>query len=53
MAAVKELARLGTTDPAAATRRLGELQRSVFGSADAREGALAFAEKRAPRWRGR
>lgn len=53
VAAAKELARLGITDRAAADRRLGELRRSVFGSADAREGALAFAQKRAPRWQGR
>jgi enoyl-CoA hydratase len=53
VAAVKELARLGATDHAAATRRLTELQVSVFGSADAKEGAVAFAEKRAPVWQGR
>jgi len=35
-------------------RRWGtpEETRSVFGSADAREGAVAFAEKRAPAWTG-
>jgi enoyl-CoA hydratase len=32
--------------------RQAEISRSVFESADAREGALAFAEKRAPLWRG-
>lgn len=36
-------------------RRWGtpEETHSVFGSADAREGAIAFAEKRTPTWRGR
>ena len=33
-------------------RRQDELIRPVFESADAREGASAFAEKRAPAWRG-
>jgi enoyl-CoA hydratase len=32
--------------------RQEELCRPVFDSADAREGAAAFAEKRAPAWRG-
>jgi enoyl-CoA hydratase len=32
--------------------RQGEIISSVFTSADAREGAIAFAEKRAPAWRG-
>jgi enoyl-CoA hydratase len=34
-------------------QRQEELYRPVFDSADAREGAAAFAEKRAPAWRGR
>jgi len=39
--------------PAAeAFRRQGEIITPVFTSGDAREGALAFAEKRAPVWRG-
>jgi enoyl-CoA hydratase/carnithine racemase len=32
---------------------LGELQKKVFSSADAKEGATAFAQKRAPEWQGR
>jgi enoyl-CoA hydratase len=32
--------------------RQGEIIGPVFTSADAREGAVAFAEKRAPAWRG-
>jgi enoyl-CoA hydratase len=34
-------------------QRQGEIVGPVLGSADAREGATAFAEKRAPVWRGR
>ena len=32
--------------------RQNEITAPVFGSADAREGAAAFAEKRPPVWRG-
>jgi enoyl-CoA hydratase/carnithine racemase len=53
VAATKELVRLGVTDCARARERVPELTASVFGSRDAKEGALAFVEKRAPVWRGR
>ncbi len=39
-------------DSGEAFRRQGEIISPVFTSADAREGAMAFAEKRAPVWRG-
>ena len=32
---------------------MAELQKKVFSSEDAKEGATAFAQKRAPEWRGR
>jgi enoyl-CoA hydratase len=38
---------------AEAWQRQGEIAGPVFGSEDAREGAIAFAEKREPRWQGR
>ena len=34
-------------------QRQAELAEPIFGSEDAREGALAFAEKRTPNWQGR
>jgi len=50
---VKELVRLGVTDPARAWERLDEWRDVVFGSEDAKEGAMAFVEKPPPNWRGR
>ncbi|MHC5257760.1 enoyl-CoA hydratase-related protein [Streptomyces sp. UC4497] len=52
LAAAKELVRTTLTDPDRAGARQKELQRSVFASEDAKEGATAFMEKRAPVWRG-
>jgi enoyl-CoA hydratase/carnithine racemase len=52
VAATKDLARLAMVDHSGAEERKVQLQRSVFGSQDAREGALAFVEKRAAQWQG-
>jgi len=51
--AVKELVRMGVSDPTHAWERLRALQPVVFGSEDAKEGARAFIDKRAPVWRSR
>jgi enoyl-CoA hydratase/carnithine racemase len=53
VAATKELVRLTVSDPRRAAERAKELQPLVFNSEDAKEGATAFVEKRAPVWRGR
>jgi enoyl-CoA hydratase len=39
-------------DSVSAFDKQGQIIGPVFGSADAREGAMAFAEKRQPNWRG-
>ncbi|MDZ7675438.1 MAG: enoyl-CoA hydratase-related protein [Acidimicrobiales bacterium] len=51
--AVKELVRLAVSDHARYQDRLDHWRAVVFASEDAREGANAFAEKRAPDWKGR
>ncbi len=53
LAATKELVRLAVFDAPAAKARQRELQPVIFASEDAREGAIAFAEKRDPVWQGR
>jgi enoyl-CoA hydratase/carnithine racemase len=52
LAATKEIVRLAVVDNDKAKQRQAELQPQVFGSEDAREGSLAFMEKRAPVWKG-
>jgi enoyl-CoA hydratase len=53
LAATKEvLLRQGDWDEATFWERQGEIVGPVFASADAREGATAFAEKRDPVWTG-
>ncbi|PXW27706.1 UNVERIFIED_CONTAM: enoyl-CoA hydratase [Williamsia faeni] len=53
LAAIKELVRLSVSDSALADKKTGEWQKTVFSSSDAKEGAMAFIEKRTPNWQGR
>ena len=50
--ATKELVRLAAIDAAKAREKQAEWQPKVFNSADAKEGATAFVEKRDPVWSG-
>jgi enoyl-CoA hydratase len=54
VAATKEVVRAAPSwAPDEAWARQEQIVRPVFGSEDAREGSTAFAERRAPVWRGR
>jgi enoyl-CoA hydratase/carnithine racemase len=53
LAAIKELTRLAAYGAPNAEERQNEWLQIVFNSADAKEGATAFIEKRDPVWQGR
>jgi enoyl-CoA hydratase/carnithine racemase len=53
LSACKELVRLAVSNSERVPERLGEWQTRVFESSDAKEGAMAFIEKRSPNWQGR
>jgi enoyl-CoA hydratase/carnithine racemase len=53
VAATKAMMRATITrSPSAALEMVEEYREPIFGSADAREGALSFAQRRPPRWEG-